>query len=186
MIAGSLRRPSHTHGLCRGIADRLQAAGLAPVVFDMRDTPLPMADPAWHHQPADHPDPQVKQLVAAADAAAAIVLASPIYHNGPSGVLKNALDLMAIPQFAYKPVGLVSHGGARTTQAVEQMRIWTRGLLGHAIATQVCSDGRDFTPAADGGDPVPGADHLVQRMDRFVRELVVMAQVMQVARRALI
>ncbi|MEN2977384.1 NAD(P)H-dependent oxidoreductase [Tistrella bauzanensis] len=194
LLAGSLRRPSYTHGLCRALAESLDRAGLAATLFDMRDQALPLADAAWHRDPASHPDPVVRRMVAAVDGAAAIVLATPLYHNGPSGALKNTLDLLSIPQLAYKPVGLASHGGGRTTQAVDQMRIWVRGLLGHAIATQVCTDRRDFTeaaatdPATDGPhtDPQLADPLILQRVDRFAQEMVVMAQVMRVARQALI
>ncbi|MFD0388635.1 NADPH-dependent FMN reductase [Tistrella bauzanensis] len=171
-----------------GAGGKPGSGGLAATLFDMRDQALPLADAAWHRDPASHPDPVVREVVAAVDGAAAIVLATPLYHNGPSGALKNALDLLSIPQLAYKPVGLASHGGGRTTQAVDQMRIWVRGLLGHAIATQVCTDRRDFTEAAatdPSADPQLAEPLILQRVDRFAQEMVVMAQVMRVARQAL-
>jgi FMN reductase len=184
LLTGSLRRPSYTAGLARGIADALTRHGCAPTLFDPRADGLPMADPAYHKDPTQHPDPGVQRLVTAANAADALVLATPVYHNGPSGVLKNLLDHLAFDQFAYKPVGLASHGGNRTTQAVEQMRLWTRGLLGHATAVQVCTAREDFAEPGDEDPQVTGAA-MTQRIDRFALEMSVMIQVMAVARRAL-
>jgi FMN reductase len=189
LLIGSLRRPSYTAGLCGSIADALARNGCAPTLFDPRRDGLPMADSAYHKDPTKHPDPGVRKLVDAAGACDALVLATPVYHNGPSGVLKNLLDHLAFDQFAYKPVGLVSHGGNRTTQAVEQMRLWTRGLLGHATAVQVCTAREDFKDAGQeagqDADPRVDAPAMEQRIARFVAELSVMIQVMAVARRAL-
>ena len=184
LLTGSLRRPSYTAGLAHGIADALAHQGCKPSLFDPRLDALPMADAAYHKDPTRHPNPGVQRLVTAASGADALVLATPVYHNGPSGVLKNLLDHLAFDQFAYKPVGLASHGGNRTTQAVEQMRLWTRGLLGHATAVQVCTAREDFAEPGDA-DPEVTAAGMRQRIDRFAVELSVMIQVMAVARRAL-
>src|SRR5690242_7528631 len=99
LLGGSLNRPSHTSALLRAIADALEARGASVVRFDLAEQPLLLADPAYHGDPASHPAPEVRALVRAADEAEAIVLASPTYHNAYSGLLKNALDLLAIPQF---------------------------------------------------------------------------------------
>jgi len=184
ILTGSLRCPSYTCGLCRSLAAMLPEFGLQATVFDQREIVLPLHDSIFHKAPADNPDPAVGKLVALSEQASAFILASPIYHNGPSGVLKNAMDHLAIPQFAHKPVGLVSHGGNRTSQAVDQMRIWVRGLLGHAIATQVCTQAGDFETTADG-DPVVADAAMLARMRRFCQELSVLSQTMAVARPAL-
>lgn len=185
ILTGSLRQPSFSSGLCYALAEMLPEFGMNATVFDQRTACLPLHDSRFHKAPADNPDPVVSELVALADKASAFVLASPIYHNGPSGVLKNSLDHLAIPHFAYKPVGLVSHGGYRTSQAVDQMRVWVRGLLGHTIATQVCTQASDFGPAA-ADDPSPTDAAIIARMSRFCQELSVMARTLAIARPALI
>jgi azobenzene reductase len=186
LLAGSLRKSSHTHALVAAIADRLTTTeGAKAEMWDLRTRPLPFADPAYHHNPKDHPSSEVRAFVEIADSANAIVLASPIYHNGVSGVLKNALDHLAIEQFYLKPVGLASHGGARTTQAVEQLRIITRGMLGYAIATQVCTAEEDYTPSEHAEGLTLNATPLIERVGLFCRELVVMADLMTYARQLL-
>ena len=186
LLCGSVRASSYTSALVAAIADRLAAAeGARADVWDLRNRPLPIADPAYHHNPEDHPDATVRAFVGAVDAANAIVLATPIYHNGVSGVVKNALDHLAIRHFYLKPVGLASHGGARSSQAVEQLRIITRGLVGYAIATQVCTAEEDYTLAPDGEKPTLTAAALLDRVALFCRELVVMTQLMSYARQVL-
>lgn len=184
ILTGSLRQPSFTCGLGYALADRLQDLGVNVTVFDHRQTPLPLHDSVFHQAPENNPDPAISKLVALAGEADGFVLASPIYHNGPSGLLKNTLDHLAIPQLAYKPVGLVSHGGNRTSQAVDQMRLWVRGLLGHAIATQICTQGSDFDTSCEG-DPIPQDAAIVTRMKRFCQELNVFTQTLAIARPAL-
>jgi azobenzene reductase len=186
LLAGSVRELSYTHALVAAIANRLATAeGAKTEVWDLRKWPLPIADPAYHNNPEDHPNADVRTFVDMVDSANAIVLATPIYHNGISGVIKNALDHLAIQHFYLKPVGLASHGDSRTTQAVEQLRIITRGLLGHAIATQVCTDDEDYTPSEQAEAVALTAAPLVDRVGRFCRELVVMAQLMTYARQLL-
>lgn len=183
LLAGSIKIPSYTHALVAAIAARLAATeGTATQIWDLRTRPLPIADPTYHQNPEDHPNQDVRAFVAAVDSANAIVLATPIYHNGVSGVLKNALDQLAIRHFYLKPVGLASHGGSRTTQAVEQLRIITRGMMGYAIATQVCTAREDYAPAESREGIALTASALVERVDLFCRELDVMARVMKYAR----
>jgi azobenzene reductase len=183
LLAGSIQRPSYTHALVGAIAVQLTATeGTKIETWDLRTRPLPIADPAYHRNPENHPNDDVRAFVTAVDSANAIVLATPIYHNGISGILKNALDHLAIRHFYLKPVGLASHGGSGTTQAVEQLRIITRGLLGYAIATQVCTAREEYTPSQYGEGMALTAVPLVERVNLFCRELTVMAQVMTYAR----
>jgi len=184
LIAGSVRFPSHTRALVTAIADRLTVEGATPRIWDLGARPLPIADPKYHRNPEDHPSTEVRALVSAAEVADALVLATPVYHNGPAGVLKNALDHLLIRHFMLKPVGLVSHGGGRTTQAVEQLRIITRGLHGYAIVTQICTNDHDYETENDKFKLK--SKMTVRRVNRFSRELTFMAKVLPYARRALI
>jgi NAD(P)H-dependent FMN reductase len=161
------------------------AEGVVTKVWDLRKCPLPMADPAYHDNPEDHPNAGVRAFVRMVYSANAIVLATPVYHNGISGVIKNALDHLAIQHFYLKPVGLASHGDDRTTQAVEQLRIIIRGLLGYAITTQVCTAEEDYTPSDCAEGVALTSAQIVDRVSRFCRELVVMAQLMTYARELL-
>lgn len=173
LISGSTRQPSYTMTLADSVERTLSHCRATTMRWDLRDQPLPVADPRYHHDPAQHPDEVVRSLVAFASGADAFVLASPIYHNSFSGVLKNALDHLAIAQFHYKPVGLISHGGHRSTQAVDQLRIVVRGLLGQAITTQICTAQTDFRETGDGYELV--SNEIQQRIERFAIELAVFA-----------
>jgi NAD(P)H-dependent FMN reductase len=186
LLAGSVRKTSYTHALVAAIAERLAVAeGVRTEVWDLRKRPLPIADPAYHHNPADHPNDDVRAFAGMIASAHAIVLATPVYHNGISGVIKNALDHATIEHFYLKPVGLASHGEGRTTQAVEQLRIIVRGLLGYAIATQVCTAEEDYTLSQEAEGVTLTAAPLVDRVARFCRELVVMSQLMGYAQKLL-
>ncbi len=176
MLVGSARRASFTRGLARGIGRRLTARGAALTVVDLFETPLPALDLAARAKRADHPDPAAARLFKAAEAADAYVLASPVYHNSYSSLLKGALDHLMLRDLRYRPVGLASHGG-RSTQAVDHLRQVARGLLGVAIPTQVCTGEDDF--AAPGQDPdgyeVQDPD-ILARIDRFAAELILFAK----------
>lgn len=168
-ILGSIRQPSFTKTLALSLGDLLVRDGCAVSFFDPAEIVLPIADPEFHKNPETHPNSDIQSLVATASDADAIVLASPIYHNSFSGVLKNVLDHLAIPQFIYKPVGIVSHGGDRSSQAVDQLRTVVRGLLGVTIPTPICTREADFVSTE--GKPRLSSDEIGARMQRVSFEL---------------
>lgn len=172
LVSGSVRDPSHTRVLIDCIRKHLAQRGVAAVHWDLRRAPLPIADPAFHDDPFRHSDPRVREFAEAAAASDGLVLGSPIYHNSYSGVLKNALDHLTIPCLHLKPVGLASHGGNRSTQAVDHLRIVVRGLLGVAIPTQVCTAADDYQEI-HGIEYVIRNPDIVERIDRFTVELVI-------------
>jgi NAD(P)H-dependent FMN reductase len=170
LITGSTRRPSYTKALSDNVERMLGLCGATTIQWDLGEQPLPIADPRFHYDPAQHPDEIVRSLVAIASCSDGFVLSSPIYHNSCSGVLKNALDHLAIPQFSYKPVGLISHGGNRSTQAVDHLRIVVRGLLGVATPTQICTAQADYRDAGEGYELV--SSEILRRVERFAVELI--------------
>lgn len=84
----------------------------------------------------------IKELKRAVTEADAVILLSPEYHNGMSGVLKNALDFLSNEQFAHKPVGLIAiaGGGKGGINALNNMRTVMRGLYAYAIPKQLVLD----------------------------------------------
>jgi len=151
LICGSVAQPSHTEALLGLLAQALAAHSLQPVVWNLRELPLPVADPALHERSHVHPDAAVRRLDRLATAAAGFALASPVYHNSYTGVLKNALDNLGIRQFEGKPVALLSHGSPRTcVQACDHLRIVVRGLYGIAVPTQIATVDADFRPEQVG------------------------------------
>jgi len=119
LISGSTGHLSHTCTLTERVEKALAKHKAATIHWNLRMMPLPIADPVFHLDPAQHTDERVRTFVAHAASCDAFVLSSPVYHNSYSGVLKNALDHLAIAQFYYKPVGLMSHDENGSTQAVD-------------------------------------------------------------------
>jgi NAD(P)H-dependent FMN reductase len=118
-------------------------------------------------------------LVGLADRADAIVLATPVYHNSYSGILKDAIDALSIPQFRYKAIGLASHGNS-TTQAVDQLRIVARGLLGVAIPTQMCTSDNDYV--SKDQKFLLANTAILERLERFTTELILFASALRAIR----
>ncbi len=172
LICGSTRKGSYSQAAVRAAAAMLESKGAKICLWDLGVQRLPIADPEYHDRPRQHPLPIVQELVAAADAADAFVLGSPVYHNSYSGVLKNCLDHLTISQFAYKPVGLISFGTTHTAvQACDHLRIVTRGLYGLAIPSQVVTVRTDFSND-EFGDPKLTNPQILKRLDAFATELM--------------
>lgn len=173
LMTGSVRRPSHTRTLTTYVERALASHGVATAHWDLGEHALPIADPIYHDDPASHPDEAVRELIGLAEDADGFVIASPTYHNAYSGVLKNALDHLAIRQFTYKPVALAGHGGGRSsTQAVDQLRAVVRGLHAVAIPAQVCTQRSDFRPRDEDDYEIVSEDVLF-RIARLAAELIV-------------
>jgi azobenzene reductase len=171
LLGGSLAKPSHTSVLLAELERELAAQGAAVCRWDLGERTLPFADPVYHRRARSHRCAAVRELASAAGEAQALVLGSPVYHNSYSALLKNALDLLSIAEFAGKPVGLVSHA-SRTpgSQALDHLRLVARGLHAIAIPTQLTTIDADYT-ARDGLLHLSGAK-VRERLGLLARELV--------------
>ena len=126
-LAGSLGRRSYNRALLAA-AVQLAPAGIEVSEFELSE--VPMYNPDYdEHLGGGGPFPAaVDELVERVSAADALLLVSPEYNWGPSGVLKNALDWVSRPVGASplfeKPVALagVSPGPAGTGRAQLQLR----------------------------------------------------------------
>jgi chromate reductase, NAD(P)H dehydrogenase (quinone) len=118
-IAGSLRQGSYNRALLRAAAELAPSNGIELIKHDL--SPIPFYD--GDVEAAGDPEP-VATLRSAVREADALLLATPEYNRGTSGVLKNALDWLSRPALAsvlrWKPVGIVGassgRGGARRAQ----------------------------------------------------------------------
>ena len=118
-ISGSLRERSYNRALLRAAAE-LAPEGVEIEEFDLREIPLYDADV----EAAGDPEPVAKLRAAVAEADA-LLLATPEYNRGTSGVLKNAIDWLSRPALAsvlrWKPVAIMGastgRGGTRNAQA---------------------------------------------------------------------
>ena len=182
VVAGSLRRPSFTRAVCDATADALAAAGAVVDRWDVADPLLPLADPAFHRDPRRHPDPDVRRLVEAADAADAFVVSTPVYHASYSGAVKNLLDHLGLAQTVYKPASVVGHGGrVRSPQAVDALRSSLRGLMTVVLPTQVVAALGDYDDEGRVSDP-----DILSRLDRLAHELVTLTEAIRPARHQLL
>ncbi|MFH8588715.1 NADPH-dependent FMN reductase [Streptomyces celluloflavus] len=151
ILTGSIRTRSYSCSLARFAAQQIAERDATPLLWDHRKRPLPFADPEYHKRPAANPDPAVRELVQLADVTNAFVLASPVYHNSYSGLLKNALDHLTMEQFRGKPVVLLGHGPRLTAiQAVDHLRTVVRGLYGLALPDQAVTTPEDYGTDEEG------------------------------------
>jgi len=171
ILSGSLNKPSHTLAVLEEIALLLRNHGCNVTLYNLREVSLPPCDPKYHHNPYDHPHPEVKKLVQLAHKADAFVWGSPNYHNSYSGALKNALDHLNFDQFRNKPVGLVTNGGGiRSVQPLDHLRIVARGLLAVAIPIQGATCDNDFVLVEDRY--VLKEEIIKNRLKAFVEQLI--------------
>ena len=125
-IGGSLRKAGLTRHAVRIALEGASTAGASVESISLRDFDLPMCDGSKQYE--DYPD--VSRLSGIVKRSKGIVLGTPEYHGGYSGVLKNALDLMGFEEFGGKMVGLVgvSGGSVGATQALQGLRVVGRQL----------------------------------------------------------
>jgi chromate reductase, NAD(P)H dehydrogenase (quinone) len=90
-LSGSLRRASNSTAVLRGLQDSL-ARGALLDIFPLHGLPLYNED-----DDAEHAPESVRALRSAIEAADGVIMISPEYNHGMSGVLKNALDWASRP-----------------------------------------------------------------------------------------
>lgn len=88
-ISGSLRAGSSTETLIREILEQAKLRGASTRLFTGAELALPPYDPE-----SGVSTPEAAGLVGAVRVADALVIGSPGYHGGLSGLLKNALDYL--------------------------------------------------------------------------------------------
>jgi chromate reductase len=93
-LSGSLRRASNSTAVLRGLQDALGRRA-ALDIFPLHAIPLYNED-----DDAEHAPESVRVLRSAIDGSDGVIIISPEYNHGMSGVLKNALD------WASRPYGL--------------------------------------------------------------------------------
>ncbi len=165
-IGGSLRPQSYSQQLLSLTGDRLQALGATVQILDLRQLNLPFCNGDKEY--SDYPDVEkLRQTVQQADG---LVLSTPEYHGGASGVLKNALDLMSFDQLSGKVTGLISVlGGSANSNALNELRVVMRWVHAWVIPEQVAvgQAWRAFTPDGKLLDK-----DLSERLDRFATSLI--------------
>lgn len=165
-IGGSLRTDSYTQLGLRIAAQRLEALGAEVEILDLRQMQLPFCN-----GDKEYPDyPDVQRMRDAVTGADGLILATPEYHGGVSGVLKNALDLMSFDQLSGKVTGLISIlGGQSNSNALNDLRIIMRWVHAWVIPEQVAigQAWKAFNPEGKLLD-----EKLSQRFDEFAQSLI--------------
>src|SRR5258708_31409888 len=90
-LSGSLRRASNSTAVLRGLRDAL-AARAALDIFPLHELPPYNEDDDGEHAPES-----VRALRSAIETSDGVIMISPEYNHGMSGVLKNALDWASRP-----------------------------------------------------------------------------------------
>ena len=90
-LSGSLRRASNTTAVLRGLQGVLGPRAV-PNIFPLHETPLYNEDDDGEQVPES-----VRALRSAIEASDGVIMISPEYNHGMSGVLKNALDWASRP-----------------------------------------------------------------------------------------
>ena len=132
-ICGSLREVSYTQMALEVVLSGAKELGANVKLACLRDYDLAFCDGG------DSYPPGVAQLRREVKQAKGIILGTPSYHGGFSGVLKNALDLMSFEQFEGKIIGLVGVAGGRTgaIPALDSLRTIGRALHSWVIPEDV-------------------------------------------------
>ena len=99
-----------------------------------------------------------------------LILATPEYHGGLSGVLKNTLDLMSFDELSGKVTGMISVlGGQANSNALNDLRLIIRGVHGWVIPEQIAI-GKAWSAFSPEGKLLD--EKLAERFDNFAQSLV--------------
>lgn len=133
-ICGSLRKKSYTRLALKLALHGAEDTGAETHLIDLREYQLVFCDGGDSDPPKD-----VGRLAEEVKRAQGILLATPEYHGGYSGVLKNALDLMGFDEFEGKMIGLVgvSGGNMGAFGALNSLRSVGRALHAWVVPEQV-------------------------------------------------
>ncbi len=172
LLNGSPATNSHTGALLVHLTQLLQKQGYDAQLLHVRDLGLPVNDPNYHSNPEDHPDQKVREFEQHISEAQVVVLGSPCYHGSFSGLLKSALDHLVDEAFKGKAIGVVSHAaGIRVSmQPAQHLALVARTMEGRVSDRLIGTCKADY--AERNGHFVVSSDEILQRSERFVRELL--------------
>lgn len=132
-IGGTLRSPSSSENALRLALSAAEQCGAEVVLFSGRALELPLYNPSDPNR-----TPAAMRLIEALRRADGVVISSPSYHGGISGLVKNALDYVEDlrdderPYLDEVPVGVISCGGGwqGASSALANLRAIVHALRG--------------------------------------------------------
>jgi NAD(P)H-dependent FMN reductase len=132
-LLGSQRQESMTRLALNVALEGVRKAGLEHSLKDLGAPRLPLFE-----EGVTGNDPAVLQFKEAIRGCDALLVATPVYHDSYSGVLKNAIDHL-YDELSDKVIGLVAVGGGRTGQgqALEHLRAVFRETNSWVLPRQV-------------------------------------------------
>ena len=135
-LCGSLRSTSATRQALSVALNGAAEIGAETQLVDLRNYELVFCD--GKDKEDDYPE-DVFKLRREIQQAQGLILGTPGYHGGYSGVLKNALDLMGFSELQGKVIGLVGVAGGQTgaINALNGLRTVGRSLRAWIVPTQV-------------------------------------------------
>ncbi|MBC8165879.1 MAG: NAD(P)H-dependent oxidoreductase [Bryobacteraceae bacterium] len=169
-LPGSVRAGSYTRRAVEVALAGAEAAGARTVLFDPAKHELPFAYDSKAAYNAN-----VISMRKAVRSADGLILGTPEYHGGISGVIKNALDLMGFDEFEGKMIGLVgvSGGAMGAHDALNTLRTIGRALHAWVVPAQAAVPQAWDVFGDDGGMTDPALEARLkgvgQEVARFAR-----------------
>jgi FMN reductase len=159
-LGGTYRPHSSTEQALRIALERAAELGAETVMLGAAALDLPMYRPIEIGQPLSAP---VAKLVDEVRRADAVIIASPGYHGGISGLVKNALDYLEElredrrPYLEGRPVGLIATGAGwqATMTTMQSLRSVVHALRGWPTPLGVAVNSTEATFAPNGPCSVP-------------------------------
>ncbi|GAA3127020.1 NADPH-dependent FMN reductase [Streptomyces rectiviolaceus] len=156
-VGGSLRSASMSAAVLRSCCRRARFAGATVTLLTGPDLELPLYNPEM-----TRPSPRAQRLLDALRSADGVLLSSPTYHGGMSGLMKNALDhteALAKETPCYldgRAVGCltVAWNDVAGASALATLRSSVQALRGWTVPMGVVVPaGTDITPDGACADP---------------------------------
>ncbi len=129
---------SRTRGIAKLVKELLEEKGVMVTYYDLGIEKLPLF-PGDEENEENAP---LQKLYKGAQEADGFFITSPEYHNGMSGVLKNALDFLGGTYFKHKPAAIAAASGGSKggINALNNMRTVLRGLYAVVLPDQYVSN----------------------------------------------
>src|SRR5579884_3439608 len=108
IVVGAATPPGRLAAAMKFAEEAAAGGGAAASLLNLAETRVEICD----GRPLDGYGAATRQAVARIAAAAAVLIAAPVYRATYPGVLKNLLDIVPVEGLQNKPVGIVAMGGS--------------------------------------------------------------------------